>query len=196
MDRRDFCRLMGAGAGMISLPWISNAARGADAAPAAGTPTSFPVSDWDAVVGEGWGTTGHGAGADTWDGVPLQAPAIPGLPGDGPFKPEWSSLLNYQAPEWYQDAKFGIWAHWSPQCVPENGDWYARNMYIQGQGDYNYQIDHYNHPSKSGYKELCAQWTLLNWEPDALIERYQRAGARLFLALANHHDGFDAWNSK
>ena len=69
-------------------------------------------------------------------------------------------------------------------------------MYIQGKDQYNYHLRHYNHPSKFGYKDLCAQWTLLNWEPDALMERYQRAGARLFLALANHHDGFDTWNSK
>ena len=47
-----------------------------------------------------------------------------------------------------------------------------------------------------GYKDLCAQWSLLNWDPDALIARYKKAGAKLFLALAHHHDGFDAWNSK
>ena len=51
----------------------------------------------------------------------------------GPFKPDWDSLkAQYQAPDWFRDAKFGIWAHWSAQCVPEAGDWYARNMYIQG----------------------------------------------------------------
>ena len=51
----------------------------------------------------------------------------------GPFKPDWESLkAQYQAPDWFRDAKFGIWAHWSAQCVPEAGDWYARQMYIQG----------------------------------------------------------------
>jgi alpha-L-fucosidase len=129
-------------------------------------------------------------------GVNLESPAIDGLAGDGPFKPDWDSLLEYEAPEWYRDAKFGIWAHWSPQCVPEDSDWYARNMYIQGQNQYKNQLRQYGHPSKFGYKDLCAQWTLLNWEPEALIERYKSAGARLFIALANHHDGFDAWNSK
>jgi Alpha-L-fucosidase len=48
---------------------------------------------------------------------------------DGPFQPAWESLKSYQCPDWYRDAKLGIWAHWSPQCVPEDGDWYARNMY-------------------------------------------------------------------
>jgi alpha-L-fucosidase len=69
-------------------------------------------------------------------------------------------------------------------------------MYMQGSPQNKYQIDHYGPPSRFGYKDLCAQWTLLNWEPDALITRYKKAGARFFIALANHHDGFDTWNSK
>jgi alpha-L-fucosidase len=137
----------------------------------------------------------------SWDGVPM-VPPVAGLAGQGPFQPTWDSLLQYQCPEWYQDAKFGIWNHWSPQCVPEDGDWYARNMYIPGAKaygeqieQYNYQLAHYGHPSRFGYKDLCPQWTLLNWQPDELMDLYVRAGAKLFLALANHHDGFDTWNS-
>jgi alpha-L-fucosidase len=131
----------------------------------------------------------------SWNGVPMIAP-IPGLAGNGPYQPTWDSLLQYDVPDWYRDAKFGIWAHWSPQCVPEAGDWYARNMYVQGSEQYNYHVAHYGHPSKFGFKDLCPQWTLLNWEPDALMARYKKAGARFFLALANHHDNFDAWNSR
>lgn len=131
----------------------------------------------------------------SWDGVPMESP-IPHLGGQGPYKPTWDSLLQYEAPEWYRDAKFGIWAHWSPQCVPEAGDWYARNMYMQGSKQYKYQAEHYGPPSRFGYKDLCAQWTMLNWEPGDLIQRYKKAGAKLFIALANHHDGFDAWDSK
>ncbi len=131
----------------------------------------------------------------SWNGVPLESP-IAGLEGDGPYRANWDSLLGYEAPEWYRDAKFGIWAHWSPQCVPEAGDWYARNMYMQGSAQYAYHVAHYGHPSKFGFKDLCPQWTLLNWDPDALIERYKKAGAKFFLTLANHHDNFDAWNSR
>lgn len=131
----------------------------------------------------------------SWDGVPMNSP-IPGLSGNGPYQPTWDSMLQYDAPEWYRDAKFGIWAHWSPQCVPEDGDWYARNMYIQGSKQNIYQLNHYGPPSKFGYKDLTPQWTLLNWDPDALITRYKKAGARFFIALANHHDGFDTWASK
>ena len=80
--------------------------------------------------------------------------AYPDLAGDGPFKPTWDSLLEYEAPDWYQDAKFGIWAHWSPQCVAEAGDWYARNMYIEDQRQYKYQLEHFGPPSRFGYKDL------------------------------------------
>jgi alpha-L-fucosidase len=131
----------------------------------------------------------------SWDGVPMVSP-IPNLAGSGPFQPTWESLLNYEAPEWYRDAKFGIWAHWSPQCVPEAGDWYARNMYIEAQRQYDYQLAHYGPQSRFGFKDLAAQWTLLNWEPEELIARYKKAGARIFVALANHHDGLDTWNSR
>jgi alpha-L-fucosidase len=137
----------------------------------------------------------------SWDGVPM-VPPVAGLAGQGPYQPTWDSLSQYQCPEWYRDAKFGIWCHWSPQCVPEDGDWYARNMYIQGGpgfgmqvAQYDYQLAHYGHPSRFGYKDLCAQWTLLNWNPEELMDLYVRAGAKLFVALANHHDGFDTWNS-
>ena len=138
----------------------------------------------------------------SWDGVPMDAP-VSGLERTGPYKPTWDSLLQYDAPEWYRDAKFGIWAHWSPQCVPEDGDWYARNMYIQKEygydhheSQYEYHLKHYGPQSRFGYKDLCPQWTLLNWDPEGLIDRYKKAGARIFFALANHHDGFDAWGSK
>ena len=129
------------------------------------------------------------------DGVPMISP-VPGLQGDGPYKPTWESLLQYECPEWYRDVKFGIWNHWSPQCVPEDGDWYARNMYIQGQKQYQFHLEHYGSPTRFGYKDLCAQWTLLNWEASELMDLYVSAGAKFFVALANHHDGFDTWDSK
>jgi alpha-L-fucosidase len=140
----------------------------------------------------------------SWCSVPLISP-IAGLAGEGPYKPTWDSLLQYECPEWYHDAKFGIWNHWSPQCVPEDGDWYARNMYMQElefrnrqfpNPQYRFQLAHYGPQSRFGYKDLCAQWTLLNWEPSELMDLYVRAGARIFVALANHHDGFDNWDSK
>jgi alpha-L-fucosidase len=104
-------------------------------------------------------------------------------------------LKNYECPEWFRDAKFGIWTHWSPQQVPEQGDWYARNMYIQGHRHYNYHVQHYGHPSKFGYKDICRLWTLEKWDPEGLMDLFVRAGAKYFVALANHHCNFDCWDS-
>lgn len=115
----------------------------------------------------------------------------------GPFKPTWESLLqNYRVPEWFRDAKFGIWAHWSAQCVPEQGDWYARRMYQQGDSAYAYHVKTYGHPSKFGFIEIDNLWKAERWEPEKLMALYKRAGAKYFFALANHHDNFDAYNSR
>jgi alpha-L-fucosidase len=115
----------------------------------------------------------------------------------GPFQPTWESLAaHYVPPEWFRDAKFGIWAHWSAQCVPEQGDWYARNMYIQGTRQYAYHLAHYGHPSTFGFMEIDRLWTADKWDPEQLMQLYQRAGAKYFVALANHHDNFDAYDSK
>ena len=113
------------------------------------------------------------------------------------FQPTWSSLeANYQAPEWFRDAKFGIWAHWGPQAEPEQGDWYARRMYVQGEKQYDYQVAHYGHPSKVGFKDIIHLWKAENFDPDKLLAFYRQCGARYFMALANHHDNFDNFNSK
>jgi alpha-L-fucosidase len=115
----------------------------------------------------------------------------------GPFQPTWQSLVGqYRCPEWFRDAKFGIWAHWSAQCVPEQGDWYARHMYIQGDAKYDFHVRTYGHPSKVGFMELDHRWKAERWEPERLMDLYVRAGAKYFVSLANHHDNFDAYDSK
>jgi alpha-L-fucosidase len=115
----------------------------------------------------------------------------------GPFQPTWESLTqNYHCPEWFRDAKFGIWAHWSAQCVPEQGDWYARRMYLQGDPVYAYHAKTYGHPSRFGFMEIENLWKAERWEPEKLMALYKRAGAKYFFSLADHHDNFDAYNSK
>ncbi|MBO4657421.1 MAG: alpha-L-fucosidase [Bacteroidales bacterium] len=114
----------------------------------------------------------------------------------GPWAPTVESLSDWECPEWFRDAKFGIWAHWGPQCEPEDGDWYARNMYIEGSGQYKYNIDTRDHPSRWGFKDWINEWKAENWDPDALVKLYKEAGARYFFTLANHHDNFDLFNSK
>ncbi len=115
----------------------------------------------------------------------------------GVFQPTWTSLENnYHCPEWFRDAKFGLWAHWTAQCVPEQGDWYARNMYIQGTAQYEHHLKTYGHPSKAGFMEIDNLWHAEHWNPERLMQLYKRAGAKYFVALANHHDNFDCYDSK
>jgi alpha-L-fucosidase len=112
------------------------------------------------------------------------------------FLPTWESLQNYAVPEWYRNAKFGIWAHWGPQCEPEHGDWYGRGMYEEGSDHYKYHVQKYGHPSKFGFKDVIHQWKAEKWDPDQLVALYKRVGAKYFFAMANHHDNLDLWNSK
>ena len=139
-----------------------------------------------------------GASAITWAGMANRAytQVFRGRVPNAPFQPYWESLKAYHCPDWYRDAKLGIWAHWSPQCVPEQGDWYARNMYVQGSRQYQYHVKTYGHPSQFGSKDVCDLWKAERWDPEALIQLYKRAGAEYFVALATHHDNFDCWNSK
>ncbi len=126
--------------------------------------------------------------------LPLRA-AVAGEPAPG-FSPTWESLQHYRCPDWFRDAKLGLFAHWGPQSVPRQGDWYARNMYIQGHRHYEYHLKHYGHPSKFGYKDIIPLWKAENWDPQALMRRYKKAGAKYFVALGCHHDNFACWNSK
>ncbi len=114
----------------------------------------------------------------------------------GKFEPTWQSLSQYEVPEWFRDAKFGIWAHWGPQCQPEMGDWYGRFMYNEGGWQYKWHVEHYGHPSKAGFKEVIHDWKAEKWDPEKLVALYKRVGARYFFAMANHHDNLDLWNSK
>jgi alpha-L-fucosidase len=128
----------------------------------------------------------------------------------GAIGADWSSLAaHYRVPDWFRDAKFGIWAHWGPQCQPEFGDWYARLMYMQakpewmkGESPYEHHLNHYGHPSRTGFIDIIGQWKAERWRPEELIDRYVKAGARYFMAMGCHHDNLDlfasrhhAWNS-
>lgn len=115
---------------------------------------------------------------------------------EGKFQPTWSSLENYQVPEWFRNAKFGIWAHWGPQCVEGSGDWMARSMYMEGSSEYKHHVEHYGHPSEVGFKDIIPLFKAENWNPDKLVAFYKKIGAQYFFALGNHHDNFDLWDSK
>ena len=114
----------------------------------------------------------------------------------GMYEPTWESLTQYKVPEWFRDAKFGIWAHWGPQCVEGSGDWMARSMYIEGSREYKWHVEHYGHPSEFGFKDILPLFKAEKWKPDELVAYYKHVGARYFFALGNHHDNFDLWDSQ
>ena len=114
----------------------------------------------------------------------------------GKFEPTWESLEQYQVPEWFRNVKFGIWAHWGPQCVEGTGDWMARSMYIEDTREYKYHAEHYGHQSEVGFKDIIPLWKAEKWNPDKLVEFYKKIGAQYFFALGNHHDNMDLWDSK
>ena len=127
---------------------------------------------------------------DIWNLPPLEIES-------GRFSTDWDTLSRYyNVPEWWREAKFGAWSHWDPQSAAEYGDWYARGMYIPRNEQYRYHLEHYGRPSEYGYKDLCNDWVIDRWDPDELMQLYIRMGARYFLAMGNHHDNFDCWDSK
>ncbi|MFO1489574.1 MAG: alpha-L-fucosidase, partial [Kiritimatiellia bacterium] len=96
--------------------------------------------------------------------APEDFPVAPGL-----FAPTMESLRQYQCPDWFRDAKFGIWAHWGPQAVPEFGDWYAKRMYQETDAKYKHHLENYGHPSEHGYKDIIPLWKAEKWDPERLI---------------------------
>jgi alpha-L-fucosidase len=117
-------------------------------------------------------------------------------PAPGPFNSSVASLETYRTPDWFRDAKFGIWSHWGPQAVPRQGDWYARFMYVPGHPHYDHHVKNYGHPSEFGYKDIIPLWKAERFDPEALMSKYAAAGAKYFVSMGVHHDNFDLWNSK
>ncbi|WP_372775424.1 alpha-L-fucosidase [Mangrovibacterium sp.] len=116
----------------------------------------------------------------------------------------WDELAQqYECPEWFRDAKFGIWFHWGPQAVPEQGGgWYARHMYMNDVGRQKFgkmaRLYHemtYGHPSEFGFKDVINTWKAEKFNADELVQFSIANGAKYIVALANHHDHFDLFNS-
>ena len=149
-------------------------------------PTDVGVNIDRILVGNG----DLGLPPDIWNLPPLSIAA-------GPYSPDWKALGRaYTAPAWWREAKFGAWAHWDPQSMPEQGDWYARGMYQEGRPQYEFQLKHFGHPSEYGYKDICHNWVIDRWKPEEMMSLYVEMGARFFMAMGCHHDNFDCFDSK
>lgn len=123
---------------------------------------------------------------------------------DGPFEPTWESLRRYTVPDWYLDAKFGIFIHWGVYSVPAfQNEWYPRNMYIKDSPAYRYHLERFGPHDKFGYKDFIPMFKADSWEPREWARLFKRSGAKYVVIVAEHHDGFamydcgyGKWNSK
>jgi alpha-L-fucosidase len=123
-----------------------------------------------------------------------EAPSAP-LP-DGPFVASWDSLEKFVVPEWYKDAKFGIFIHWGIYCVPAfANEWYPRNMYLKGTKEFEHHAATYGPPSKFGYKDFIPKFSAEKFDAAAWAELFQKAGAKYVIPVAEHHDGFAMYDT-
>lgn len=115
---------------------------------------------------------------------------------DGPFIATWDSLRGYTVPDWYQDAKFGIFIHWGVYCVPAFGnEWYPRNMYVRGTREFEHHVATYGPQSQFGYKDFIPMFRAEQYDPAAWAALFRDAGARFVVPVAEHHDGFAMYDS-
>ena len=115
---------------------------------------------------------------------------------DGPFRPDWESLQKYEVPEWYKDAKFGIFIHWGIYSVPAFGnEWYPRNMYREGSEEFKHHIATYGPQDKFGYKDFVPMFRAEHFDPAAWARLFKEAGAKYVVPVAEHHDGFAMYDN-
>ncbi len=114
----------------------------------------------------------------------------------GPFRPDWESLQTYRVPEWYEDAKFGIFIHWGVYAVPAFGsEWYPRQMYNQGSDEFKHHIATYGTQDKFGYKDFIPKFKAEHFDPTAWAKLFKDAGAKYVVPVFEHHDGFQMYDS-
>ena len=114
----------------------------------------------------------------------------------GPFRPDWESLQKYDVPEWYKDAKFGIFIHWGVYSVPAFGnEWYPREMYQPGSEAFKHHVATYGPPDKFGYKDFIPMFKAEHFDAAAWAQLFKKAGAKYVVPVAEHHDGFAMYDS-
>ena len=149
--------------------------------------------------------SGLGLPTGTRAGDPIPETAVPTVIvntraepiAPGKFQPTWDSLKQYQVPGLVSQREVRhLGALGDRRCEPEDSDWYARNMYMQGSRQNEFHVAHYGPPSQFGFKDVIHVWKAENLDPEKLVALYKRVGAQYFVAMANHHDNFDLWDSK
>lgn len=113
------------------------------------------------------------------------------------FHNTWDSLTDWNMPDWFYNAKFGIFIHWGIFSVPAfNNEWYSRNMYVQGSPEFEHHIKTYGDQSKFGYKDFIPMFKAENFDPEYWAEVFAQSGAKYVVPVAEHHDGFQMYESE
>jgi alpha-L-fucosidase len=113
----------------------------------------------------------------------------------GPFAPNWPSLAKFEAPAWYQDAKFGVFLHWGVYSVPAfDNEWYPRNMYKEGEKAFAHHLATYGPQSKFGYKDFIPMFKAEKFDARKWAALFKAAGIRYVVPVAEHHDGFPMYD--
>jgi len=127
----------------------------------------------------------------------VHAPGAAQQAGRDAYQPQWESLQQHACPDWYRDAKFGIYYHWGLYSVPAYGnEWYSRNMYLPGRPEYDHHLATYGPLSRFGYKDFAPAFTAEHFDADAWVALFKDAGARYMGPVAEHADGFSMWDSR
>ena len=132
------------------------------------------------------------------------------------FEPTWESIRTHEVPEWYEDAKFGIFIHWGLYSVPAWATpvgqlhqvdwdvWFANNAYaewymntwrIDGSPG---QLHHYQtYGEEFDYMDFVPMFNdaLAEWNPDEMVQLFADVNARYVVLTTKHHDGFTLWPS-
>jgi alpha-L-fucosidase len=112
------------------------------------------------------------------------------------FEPTWESLKQWTTPQWFMDDKLGIFIHWGVYSVPAfDNEWYARNMYQQGHIAHQHHANTWGERTKFGYKDFVPMFKAEKFDPAAWVELFKQAGARYVVPVAEHHDGFQMYDS-
>ncbi len=115
----------------------------------------------------------------------------------GPYSADWESLSAFQPPEWFTRVKFGIFMHWGLYSVPAfNNEWYSRNMYIQGTPEFGHHVKTYGPQKEFGYKDFIPLFTAEKFDPEEWVRLFKEAGAGYIFPVAEHHDGFQMYESE
>ena len=114
----------------------------------------------------------------------------------GPIEPTSDSIRAVPCPEWFRNAKFGIWSHWGPGCISGVDQNYASTMYRSGTPANKYHVAHFGDPNVVGYKDILKYWTAAKWDPEGLMKLYKEAGAKYFVSMGRHHDNVDCYDSQ